>query len=151
MENPNIIVTSGGENWNFSIEGARFVTAKEYLTDPEFADMHRARVFNLCRHYRYQSMGYYVSLLAEARQHHVLPSIRTIQDFRSQTMVRSITDDLDDLIQLEACRASRPPSSPSTSSSPRPCRAAAASWPAASTTSSPPRCCASSSSRSRSG
>lgn len=100
MENPNIIVTSGGENWNFSIEGARFVTAKEYLTDPEFADMHRARVFNLCRHYRYQSMGYYVSLLAEARQHHVLPSIRTIQDFRSQTMVRSITDDLDDLIQL---------------------------------------------------
>ncbi len=72
--------------------GDEVVAARDYLTNPTYYRLRGARVFNLCRSYRYQSMGYYVSLLAEARQHHVLPSIRTIQDFRSQTMVRSITD-----------------------------------------------------------
>ena len=37
------------------------------------------RVFNLAGSYRYQSRGYYVSLLAEARGHKVIPGVKTIR------------------------------------------------------------------------
>ncbi len=38
----------------------------------------RTRVVNLCRSYKYLSRGYYCSLLAEARGHHVIPSVKTL-------------------------------------------------------------------------
>ena len=56
-------------------------------------------MFNLCRSYRYQSIGYYVSLLAEARGHKPLPNVTTIQDLKSASMIRFVSDDLDDMIQ----------------------------------------------------
>ncbi len=46
------------------------------------------KLFNLCRSYRYQSSGYYVSLLAEARGHKPQPNVTAIQDLKSQTVVR---------------------------------------------------------------
>ena len=48
------------------------------------------RVFNLCRTYRYQTLGYYVSLLAAARGHRPLPTVATLQDLRSHTVVRIV-------------------------------------------------------------
>ena len=44
-------------------------------------------------------MGYYVSLLAEARGHKPLPRVNTIEDLQSQNMVRLLTEGLDELIQ----------------------------------------------------
>src|SRR5260370_38626919 len=61
--------------------------------------MRPVKLFSLCRSYRYQTAGYYVTLLAMARGHKPLPGITTIQDMKSQTMVRFVSDDLDDLIQ----------------------------------------------------
>src|SRR5439155_13128950 len=75
------------------------VDARSYLTRPEYSDMRGVKLFNLCRSYRYQSEGYYVSLLAEARGHKPLPSITTIQDLKSQSMVRLVSDDLEEIIQ----------------------------------------------------
>ncbi|MFA7257783.1 MAG: RimK family protein, partial [Kiritimatiellales bacterium] len=57
------------------------------------------RVFNLCRSYRYQTVGYYVSLLAAARDHRAIPSVTTMQGFRSQTIIRTIAEDIDEEIQ----------------------------------------------------
>ena len=37
-------------------------------------------VVNLCRSYRYRSKGYYVSLVADARSHRVLPAIETLEE-----------------------------------------------------------------------
>ena len=68
-------------------------------TRPEYGAMRAVKLFNLCRSYRYQTAGYYVTLLAIARGHKPLPAITTIQDMKSQTMVRFVSDDLDDLIQ----------------------------------------------------
>ena len=62
--------------------GALVVSAHAYLTDPSHATVRRARVFNLCQDYGYQTNGYYVSLLAEARGHRPLPSVTTLEDFR---------------------------------------------------------------------
>lgn len=81
------------------LSGAEVVTAKTFLTDAAFTEIKNALVFNLCRSYKYQSSGYYVSLLAEARGHRVFPSVTTIQDLKSQTIVRAMTEELTELIQ----------------------------------------------------
>ncbi len=94
-----LIVVNRLKDWDFQVEGVEIVSARSYLTDAAFASMPAARVYNLCRHYRYQSIGYYVSLLAEARGHKVYPNATTIQDFKSLTIVRAVSNDLEELIQ----------------------------------------------------
>ena len=94
-----LIVVEKPKLWALQLPGVERVSARAYLTDPSFAQRRGAKVFNLCRSYRYQSLGYYVSLLAEARGHRVLPSVTTIQDLKSRSLVRLISDDLDALIQ----------------------------------------------------
>lgn len=95
----NLIVLENTQRWKFDIPGVEVVSAREYLVDPRFSDQRGAKVFNFCRAYAYQSVGYYVSLLAAARGHKPLPSVTTIQDMRSSTLLRIISDDLDELIQ----------------------------------------------------
>ncbi len=94
-----LIVVNNPEDWPLQTHGAEVVAAKAYLSDPRFSEMRGAKVFNLTRSYRYQSIGYYVSLLAEARGHKPLPSVNTIQDMKSQTITRFVSDDLFELIQ----------------------------------------------------
>lgn len=94
-----LIVVNNPKDWPLSIPGAQVVAAKAYLMDSVYSDLRGIKVFNLSRSYRYQSLGYYVSLLAEARGHKPLPSINTIQDMKSQTITRFVSDDLYELIQ----------------------------------------------------
>ncbi len=96
---PTLLVVNNTKEWAFDIPGVDVVNARQYLTQPEFGTMKGVKVFNLCRSYRYQSVGYYVTLLASARGHKPLPSISTIQDMRSPTMIRFVSDDLDELMQ----------------------------------------------------
>ena len=95
----NLIILNNPAHWTFDIEEVEVVSAKAYLTESRYAEMKNARVFNLCRSYRYQSVGYYVSLLAAARDHRAIPSVTTMQDFRSQTIIRTIAEDIDEEIQ----------------------------------------------------
>jgi hypothetical protein len=94
-----LIVTSDPADWPFETPGVDVVDAWTYLTDQTISEQRGVKVFNLCRQYRYQSTGYYVSLLAEARGHKPLPSISTMQDIRSPSLFRLLTDELDNLIQ----------------------------------------------------
>ena len=95
-----MIVTSDPKDWPFDIPGVDVVDAWTYLTSPDLANANRStRVFNLCRSYQYQSTGYYVSLLAEARGHRPLPEVTTLQDLKTRAMVRLVSDDLEELIQ----------------------------------------------------
>ena len=43
------------------------------------------KILNLARSYAYQSLGYYCSLLAEARGHKVVPAVTTILDLSRRT------------------------------------------------------------------
>jgi len=97
--NPILLVVERPESWPLEIPGVDLVAARSYLTDPSFVHRRDFKVFNLCRSYRHQSLGYYVSLLAEARGHRVLPSSMTIQDLKSRSLVRFISDDLDGVLQ----------------------------------------------------
>lgn len=95
----NIVVVNNPKNWSLELPGVEVVSARSYLTDEAYSKMRNARVFNLCRSYRYQSSGYYVSLLAEARGHRPLPNVMAIQDLKSQTIVRFVSEELDTIIQ----------------------------------------------------
>ena len=86
-------------HWHLAIENVQIITSKDYLTSPYYAQLRHVRICNLCSSYRYQSSGYYVSLLAEAREHRVFPSVKTLQDFKYQTILRTISDEIDELIQ----------------------------------------------------
>ncbi|MGB0859425.1 MAG: RimK-like ATPgrasp N-terminal domain-containing protein, partial [Pseudoalteromonas spongiae] len=56
-----------------------------YLKDYPKRDEPKTRVINLCESSRYLSQGYYCSLLAEARGHDVLPSVKTLNNLRAPT------------------------------------------------------------------
>ena len=94
-----LIVVNSPKNWGFRIPSVAVVSARDYLTQTQYAQHRDARVYNLCRSYRYLTLGYYVSLLAEARGHRPMPTIRTIQDVRTQAVVQSLTEDLQELVQ----------------------------------------------------
>ncbi len=88
----NLIVVNNPRDWPLDIPGVTVVPARAYLTDPAYGGDHMARVFNLCKSYRYQTLGYYVSLLAEARGHKPLPRSNTIEDLQSRNMVRLLAE-----------------------------------------------------------
>src|SRR5210317_1882117 len=94
-----LLVINHNDKWPLNIEGVKIVTSRSYLSDPQYSTMRRVRVFNLCRSYSYQSAGYYVSLLAEARGHKPFPDVYSLMSMRSQQVVRFISSDLDELIQ----------------------------------------------------
>jgi glutathione synthase/RimK-type ligase-like ATP-grasp enzyme len=94
-----IVVLENPARWHLRIPGVMVMSAKDYLLDPTVAGIKNAKVFNLCRHYTYQTAGYYVSLLAAARGHRPLPTLATLQDLRQPPLVRMVSQDLDDLIQ----------------------------------------------------
>lgn len=94
-----LIIVNNPKKWNLKISNADVISARSYLTDPKYSDLRHVTVFNLCKSYRYQSLGYYVSLLASARGHKPIPNLQTIQDMKSMLIVRLISEDLDDLIQ----------------------------------------------------
>ncbi|MGB8331746.1 MAG: RimK family protein [Polyangiales bacterium] len=94
-----LVVVERPQNWPLEIPGTEVVAASDYLTNPRFVALKRAKVFNLCRSYAYQSAGYYVSLLATARGHKPLPSVMTMQDLRQSSLVRIASETTESLVQ----------------------------------------------------
>lgn len=95
----SLIVVDNPKRWNLHIDGATIVSSKDYLTGAVPVTEPGAKVFNLCRSYRYQSAGYYVSLLAEARGQRPLPAITAIQDLKLSPLMRLVSQDLDELVR----------------------------------------------------
>jgi glutathione synthase/RimK-type ligase-like ATP-grasp enzyme len=93
------IVVNQPENWNFSTDNVTVISSQDYLTNPKYALLKNARIFNLCKDYSYQSKGYYVSLLAEARGHLPIPTTKNIVDLKALKLVRLVSDEFDDVIQ----------------------------------------------------
>lgn len=89
---PNLIIVDNAKKIDFKVDNAEFISAKKYLNEYEIKAP--TKVYNLCKSYKYQSIGYYVSLLALARAHKVLPSITTIQDLKSASMIKFCNDNL---------------------------------------------------------
>ncbi len=93
------IVVENRKDWEPNFPGANIVEVKEYLANPEYLKSKQEKVINLCRSYRYLSLGYYCSLLAEARWHRVIPSVKTISDLSSKSVYSLNLEDLDPLVE----------------------------------------------------
>ena len=83
------IVVDHPEQWPLHVQGAEVIDADAYLREERFSGLRQARVYNLCDSYGYQTVGYYVSLLAAARGHRTMPSVATIQDTKSRSLLRA--------------------------------------------------------------
>src|SRR5690606_28213787 len=83
-----LLVVDAPKRFPLKIPGTDLVSAFDYLSDPTHAGGPGRKVFNLCRSLKYQSEGYYVSLLAEARGHRPLPSVAAIRDLKLGPVVR---------------------------------------------------------------
>ena len=94
-----VIVVENPDSWQTSLEDVKVISPATYISGETYQEIKRLRVLNLCKSYQYQSQGYYVSLLAEARNHKVLPGVSTIQDFRFPAILREDSQDFDNLIQ----------------------------------------------------
>jgi len=93
-----LIVVNNPDRWPLEIPNVELMSSRAYLTDPSNSERRGVRVFNLCRSYAYQSLGYYVSLLAEARGHKPQPSVETIQGMKSQATLRLFSDEISELM-----------------------------------------------------
>ena len=93
------IVVDNPKKWPFESSAIPIISAREYLTDKTYSEAKKIQILNFCKSYRYQTNGYYVSLLAAARGHRPLPTIETIEDMKSLSISRLMAGDLDDLIQ----------------------------------------------------
>jgi glutathione synthase/RimK-type ligase-like ATP-grasp enzyme len=99
-----IIVIENPRRWPLRVEGADVVAARDYLVGDARDVRSGLRVYNLCRTYGYQTLGYYVSLLAAARGHRPFPTVETLQDLRLAPVVRLVSQQLDALIQSSLAR-----------------------------------------------
>lgn len=94
-----IIVTDDHDSWAFLEKLAPIVSSSEYISGDEYHQNKSFRVINLCNSYNYQSIGYYVSLLAQARDHKALPSVHGIQDVLNVSLSKLISQDTHEEIQ----------------------------------------------------
>lgn len=94
-----IIVTEDPKNSAFTGIDCPIVDIDEYLTSEQYCNLKGAQVINLCHDYRYLSVGYYCSLLAEARNHRIIPSVKCMLDLSSKSMYGLDAATLDEKVQ----------------------------------------------------
>ena len=98
-----LVVVDNPKHWPLDIQNVEVVQARKYITEDAFTKIGDARVFNLCKSYKYQSTGYYVSLLAAARGHKPIPDVSTIRDLQFPTIVRLASETLEE--EIDKCLA----------------------------------------------
>ncbi len=80
------IIVVDEDDFALSTDDLEVVSFERYLVDFPKRNEPKTRLINLCDTEYYLSRGYYCSLLAEARQHKVLPSVSAINDLRDLTL-----------------------------------------------------------------
>ena len=96
---PKLIITENPEKWKINADGATIISPSDYFGNSQYLESKNYMIVNLCRSHQYQSLGYYVSLLAEARSHKVIPEISTLQDFRFPSFIK---DDAEDIAVIDS-------------------------------------------------
>ncbi|QBL09990.1 RimK family alpha-L-glutamate ligase [Rheinheimera sp. D18] len=87
-----IIVVDKAQDWAPFYQYDGVMTLPNYLKWSA-TNKQRTRVINLCRQAQYLGTGYYCSLLAEARGHNVMPSVRAFNKFNRHE-IADIADDV---------------------------------------------------------
>ncbi len=95
----NVLVVDKDYPFIGDLDDVEVITPEVFLNDERYITAKELRIFNLCSSYAYQSIGYYVSLLASARGLRATPNVATIEDFAKETIAISIGDESEELIE----------------------------------------------------
>lgn len=90
----HLIIIENKDDWAPYFPSANVITVDDYLQSPPQSRGRRAQIINLCHSLDYLSPGYYCSMVAEARGHRVMPSIRTINDLSRRSLYAYDLSDL---------------------------------------------------------
>jgi len=91
------------------LKGLPATTTRDYILRPRTAKGAPPKVLNLSRGYGYQTLGYYASLLAEARGHKVVPTVATILELRRRNFYAYALPELEDVLRRTLRRLADPP------------------------------------------
>jgi glutathione synthase/RimK-type ligase-like ATP-grasp enzyme len=87
----------------------RSTSARDYVTQPNTYASRQSRIINLSGSYDYMELGYYCSLLAEARGQKAIPRIETILRLWRRNLYADDLPELNALLRRDLEKADRPP------------------------------------------
>lgn len=85
------------------------VRTRDYILNPPPARRTPPKILNLSRSYGYQTLGYYASLLAEARGQKVIPSVTTILELKRRNAYAYALPELEQTLIRTIRRLAEPP------------------------------------------
>ena len=86
-----------------------WLTTRDFIMRPKLINKSASKIINLSRDYGYQTLGYYASLLAEARAQKVIPTVTTILTLKSRTTYAYALGELEELLNRTLRRLVEPP------------------------------------------
>jgi glutathione synthase/RimK-type ligase-like ATP-grasp enzyme len=95
----HVIVVDREKDFPWPAEGRVIMQAADYVREVARRLPASARIINLCRDYSYMSLGYYCSLLAEARGHKVIPSVEVMLDLHWKRLLRIALPEVQELVR----------------------------------------------------
>lgn len=107
----HIVVVERRADFKWVAGDHQVITAKEYIANAE-SFRPNTRVINLSRSHAYLGYGFYSSLLAEARRHRAIPTVRTMLDLSRKTAYRFALTELDALLRKRMRKIADPPTAP---------------------------------------
>lgn len=93
----SLIIVDKDISW-LSKVNAKILNTNEFIENDLYSN-YRSKIINLCDSYKIDSTGYYVSLLASARDQFIIPSVATISDFKRKKIQQSISYEINEIIQ----------------------------------------------------
>lgn len=107
----HVVVVDRRSDFPWAAPDRLVVTAREFVGERARRLPASARVINLCRDLSYLSLGYYSSLLAEARGQKVIPSVEVMLDLHWKRLLRIALPQVNELASrtLRAAPATQPP------------------------------------------
>lgn len=99
----NLIVVDQVRDWDPSWKNYPVISAEDYVNNDDYSAA-GFRVINLCRQDHRLSLGYYTSLLAEARGHRAIPTAKTLQALARKQLYAAELSELKSTVQRSLTR-----------------------------------------------
>lgn len=96
-------VVDDKSDWEPYYPSSKVISFAEYL-DFSVEGEEPTHILNLCRSYKYLSKGYYTSLLAEARNQKVIPSLKAINDLSDKALFMLRSSSLEQVLEKKTSR-----------------------------------------------
>jgi glutathione synthase/RimK-type ligase-like ATP-grasp enzyme len=105
----HIIIVDSPADCEWAQKAGKAVTLQQYVETPDGLSSKSARVVNLSGDLEYLDLGYYCSLLAEARGQKVVPTVETILNLSRKQLYSVELPDLNYTLRDEIRKLSNPP------------------------------------------